>query len=233
MKQNSSFLGKLKSPYLWGNLIAMAVVVVLIIVGLKFGLDAYTHHGEAIEVPSLKGKTIADAEHILASLGLQAAVSDTGYVKSQQPGSILEQTPDAGSKVKTGRTVYLIINSDHTPSIALPDIIDNSSIREALAKLKAMGFKVGDPQLVDGEKDWVYGVTVRGRQMSTGDRISIDDIVIVQVGRGSTEAADSLEFLESEGYYDDGYYEEITIDDAYDMGGASGGSGSGSEEPAL
>ena len=40
---------------LWGNLIAMVVVaVVLVFVALK-GVDAYTHHGEAVRVPDVKG----------------------------------------------------------------------------------------------------------------------------------------------------------------------------------
>ena len=37
--KTSEFFGKFKSGYLWGNLLAMAVVVVLLIVGVKYALD--------------------------------------------------------------------------------------------------------------------------------------------------------------------------------------------------
>ena len=34
----------------------------------------------------------------------------------------------------------------HSPRITIPDVIDNSSLREAMAKLTAMGFKLGSPE---------------------------------------------------------------------------------------
>lgn len=41
---SSEFINKFKSKYLWGNLAAMALVVVLLCVGVRFGIDFYTHH---------------------------------------------------------------------------------------------------------------------------------------------------------------------------------------------
>ena len=43
----SEFFKKITSGYLWGNLFAMAVLLVLISLGVKYGLDVYTHHGES------------------------------------------------------------------------------------------------------------------------------------------------------------------------------------------
>lgn len=45
------FLRKLASRYLLGNLIAMALVVVAVCLGVRYGLDIYTHHGEKIMIP--------------------------------------------------------------------------------------------------------------------------------------------------------------------------------------
>jgi len=39
------FFYKLTSRYLWGNLIAMALVLVALVLGLFLFLNAYTHHG--------------------------------------------------------------------------------------------------------------------------------------------------------------------------------------------
>lgn len=191
----SEFLGKFKSKYLWGNLTAMLVVVILLMVGVRYGLNFYTHHGEAITIPDLKQESFSEAEKTLAMLGLTAVVSDTGYVRTLPPNSVLEQTPAAGEKVKAGRIIYLIINASNSPTIALPDIIDNSSLREAMAKLSAMGFKLGTPQYIPGEKDWVYGIIVRGKEKVTGDRISIEDPVIVRVGNGQLDSYDSIDFI--------------------------------------
>ena len=45
------FFYKLTSRYLWGNLIAMALVLVALVLGLFLFLNAYTHHGETVVVP--------------------------------------------------------------------------------------------------------------------------------------------------------------------------------------
>ena len=133
----SEFLGKFKSTYLWGNLAAMALVVVALALGFRFGIDLYTHHGESIPIPNILHKRYADAEQIVNSLGLEIEVSDTGYVRSLPPGAILEQTPGPGERVKSGHIIYVTINATHSPTITLPDVIDNSSLREAMAKLTA------------------------------------------------------------------------------------------------
>ena len=123
-------------------------------------------------------------------------VTDTGYVKTLPANYILEQIPVAGEKVKSGHVVYVIINSGNTPTITLPDIIDNSSLREAIAKLKAMGFKVGPPKYITGEKDWVYGVTVRGKNVATGDKIPVDATVTVLAGNGERGADDAINYVD-------------------------------------
>ena len=77
---SSEFINKFKSKYLWGNLAAMVLVVVLLCVGVRYGIDLYTHHGEAISIPDVRHKSFADAERILKDAGLPVVVSDTGYV---------------------------------------------------------------------------------------------------------------------------------------------------------
>ena len=195
--KTSEFFGKFKSGYLWGNLLAMAVVVVLLLVGVKYALDVYTHHGESLTVPSVKHKKYKDAERILDDLGLVVVVSDTGYVKTLPPDCILEQSLMPGQVVKSGRIVYVVVNASSTPTLTIPDVIDNSSYREARARLTAMGFKVGDPEYVPGEKDWVYGIKCKGRLVSAGQRVPVDAFIIIQVGDGMRDMADSVAFIDA------------------------------------
>ena len=195
--KSSDFFGKLTSKYIWLNLLAMAIVLVLLVVGAKFGIDMYTHHGEAISIPDVRHKSYADAKQILANQGLLIEVTDTGYVRTLPADCILEQSPQPGDKVKSGHVIYVIVNSGNTPTITLPDIIDNSSVREAIAKLTAMGFKVGPPQYIVGEREWVYGATVNGRHVSAGERIPVGAVVVLQVGNGSRSADDSsIDYVE-------------------------------------
>jgi beta-lactam-binding protein with PASTA domain len=210
MKQ-SEFFGKFKSWYLWGNLLAMFMVVLAVGIGVRYGLDVYTHHGESIEIPNVKHRQFADAEQILKNAGLKIEVVDTGYVKSLPANCILEQSPAPGEKVKSGHVITVTINASHSPTITLPDVIDNSSLREAMAKLSAMGFKLGMPQYIAGEKDWVDGILVKGRHVVAGDRISVEETLIIQVGNGLRDGEDSVDYIDpvSSDYGDD----EGDIDD--------------------
>ena len=194
--ESSEFVKKFKSWYLWKNFLAMAAVVVALCIGVKFGLDVYTHHGESIPIPNIKHKLFHDAEHILENSGLKIVVSDTGYVKNLPPDCILAQSPGAGERVKEGHVIYVTVNSPHSPNITLPDVIDNSSLREAMAKLTAMGFKLGMPQYISGEKDWVYGILVKGHHVMAGDKISVEDKLIIQVGNGQRDVSDSVNYVD-------------------------------------
>lgn len=201
--KTSEFAKKLLSKYLWGNLFAMLLIVIAIAFGVRYGLDVYTHHGERIAVPMLHQKSIDESRRLLSNLGLTIEVADTGYVRNLPPDCILSQSPEPGEYVKSGRVVYVTINASHTPTITLPDVIDNSSLREAVAKLRSIGFKVGDPVEVPGEKDWVYGITVNGRHVATGDRIPIDAVLIIEVGSGIRSLSDSVDYVDPNPVFED------------------------------
>lgn len=185
--ESKEFFGKFRSKYLWGNLLAMALTVVLLCVGVKYGLDIYTHHGEGVPVPNLTGMNFENAANLLDRNGLRIVVSDSGYNKKLPADCILAQSPGEGTSVKKGHTIYVTVNSPSSPTVAIPDIIDNSSVREATAKLSALGFKLLEPKVVTGEKDWVYGILCRGRRLSTGDRISIELPLTLMIGNGGYE----------------------------------------------
>ena len=192
------FFGKFASGFLWGNILAMVLVVVALAFGVKYGLDVYTRHGEGIEVPKVEGMVYQNARALMEERGLYLVVTDSGYNKRLPANSILVQNPGPGMKVKQGHTIYVTVNSPSSPSFAIPDVVDNSSFREAEAKLTAIGFKLTPPQQVEGEKDWVYGILCRGRRVSTGDRISIDSPLTLLVGNGHYGAEEEIDYIGSE-----------------------------------
>ena len=189
------FFGKFASGFLWGNILAMVLVVVALAFGVKYGLDVYTRHGEGIEVPKIEGMVYQKAHVLMVERGLNLMVTDSGYNKRLPANCILAQNPGPGMKVKEGHTIYVTVNSPSSPSFAIPDLVDNSSFREAEAKLTAIGFKLEPPQSVEGEKDWVYGILCRGRRVSTGDRISIDSPLTLLVGNGHYGADEDIDYV--------------------------------------
>ena len=129
------------------------------------------------------------------------------------PGAILEQVPTAGRKVKSGREIILTVNTEKRPTTALPDIADNSSLREAQAKLTAIGFKLGPVEYVNGDRDWVYGVKCRDRNIYAGEQAPLDVPLVLQVGRG---VSDLEELVEEDGEEEEFVEEEIIAPDGTD-----------------
>lgn len=193
--KTKEFFGKFCSKFLIWNLIAMALVIILLVVGVNYGLDWYTHHGESIRVPNIEGMRIAKAREMMEECGLEIVVTDSGYNKRLPADCVLSQNPGAGLTVKSGHTIYVTINSSNSPSVAIPDVVDNSSYREAEAKLISLGFKVLPPQYVTGEKDWVYGVLCNGRRVTTGERVSIEQPLTLQIGSGQYGADEELNVI--------------------------------------
>jgi len=196
--QTKDFFGKFLNLYLLGHLLAMAVVVVLLCLGVKFGLELYTHHGEGIKVPKVEGMLYGNARTMIMEDGLNILVTDSGYNKKLPANVILAQSPGDGTLVKSGHTIYVTVNSPSSPTFSIPDLVDNSSYREAEAKLMAIGFKLLPPKLVPGEKDWVYGIISRGRRVSTGDMVSIETPLTLLIGNGSYESDEDLDYVEPE-----------------------------------
>lgn len=188
------FFGKFTSGYLLGHLLAMAIVVVLLCFGVWYGLESYTHHGEGVVIPNIIDMKSSRARDLLDDNDLRMVVNDTGYNKRKPDDCILTQVPTAGMKVKTGRTIYVTVNSLQSPRVAIPDLIDNCSYREAEFRLKAVGFTVLPPKVIEGEKDWVYGIQAGGRNLQTGDMVSTESPLTLVIGRGLApeENEDSL-----------------------------------------
>ena len=130
--------------------------------------------------------------------GLNILVTDSGYNKKLPANIILAQSPGDGTLVKSGHTIYVTVNSPSSPTFSIPDLVDNSSYREAEAKLMAIGFKLLPPKLVPGEKDWVYGIISRGRRVAAGDMVSIETPLTLLIGNGSYDSDEDLDYIEPE-----------------------------------
>ena len=177
---------KLFGPIVYWNLIAMVIVGVALCIGVWIWMVQYTMHGEGVDVPDVKGMTINDAEYALGRLDLVTVVVDSAYVREQPAGIVLEQKPGVGSRVKSGREIYLTINQKQTPTNTIPDIAGNCSRREAEARLRSLGFKIGPMEFVPGDPDWVIALKVNGREVYSGERVPCDAPVVLVVGNSDS-----------------------------------------------
>lgn len=193
----------------WLNILLMAAILIAVPVGTFYALGVYTHHGEKVEVPEITGQSPQTAIALLKERGLIGIVSDSTYSEKSSPGVVLEQTPKPESEVKSGRIIYLTTNLNGKPLVKMPDLANNSSLREAEAQLKALGFKLTPTMLVEGEpKDFVIGIKQGMREVYAGEMVSRDRALTIVAGSG--EAEDSLEV-------DTSYIEESTVDFDIDL----------------
>lgn len=176
-----------ENKYLWWNVIAMIVLTGLLIFLVLKGIDVYTQHGKSVLVPSLKGMNEEEAQVMLRNRGLDCVVVDSGYDKNKPSGCILEQNPSDGQHVKKGRTIYLTINSLTMPMQTIPDVADNSSVRQATAKLISAGFLLTANESIPGQLDWVYGIKYNGRQLMLGEKVPTGATLTLVVGNGTKE----------------------------------------------
>ena len=182
------------------NLLAMVFVVVALPYLILCWLDSYTHHGEAYAVPDICGMHLDEAKEVLRNNKLDFEIVEYKYKKGAAENEVIEQRPVANSKVKEGRKIMLTMNSTVKPVVSLPSIIDNCSLREAEARLKASGFVVANVVMQDGEKDWVYEVKLDGRSLVNGDNVPHGSKLVLIIGNGE-------ESLLKDGVVDENYFE--------------------------
>lgn len=144
-------------------------------------MNAYTHHSERVEVPSLKGISVTDAERFLADKGLKPMIIDSVYA-DMRPGDVVEQLPAAGLPVKKGRIVYLTINAYGQRMVKMQEVREGGS-RQALSTLRSLGFVVDSIRPVAYEMDdLVLGVTADGVEMVPGREYPYGTHVVLTVG---------------------------------------------------
>jgi len=182
MKRNSFF----RNIYIW-NLLGMIVVIIILVTAVLFGLNRYTQHGKAVEVPDIKGISIENAEPFLSAKDLSYIVIDSVFIKNAIPGTIFETTPPIGSNVKKGRTIYLKVVAFLPQLITVPDVKDSSQ-RQSLAILKSLGFENIVIKMVPGVyRELVLGLESGGEVVEAGQRIHANTPLSLLVSSGSGE----------------------------------------------
>lgn len=208
MALKNFFTGKSGVKF-WVNIVMMVLIIVAMPVGALYMLDSFTHHGEKIEVPNVLGKSLYDAETMLKDRGLVALVVDSMYDKSAPRGSVLEQSPKSGYEVKGGRMVYLTVNLKGEPMAQVPDVVGHGSLREAVALLQSLGFKLTAHKPVLGRpKDLVLGVKQGTRDVHAGETIPRDRPLTLVIGGGEI---DSTMYEDEFDVEDD--FEDVNIDE--------------------
>ena len=174
------------------NLAAMVAVGVAAVLITFRWIDSYTEHGMAVKVPVVTGMTEEEAVEVLGKHSLVGIASDFVYVKGVPTGEIIGQRPAGEAKVKRGSKIYLTVSSGNHPMIAVPDIADNSSLRQAESRLRAAGFQLTPHDTIKGELDWVYAIRLGERELQGEELVPEGSTLTLVIGGGEKLDADTL-----------------------------------------
>ena len=210
-KGNLSFFKKHK---ILTNILIIAVFNTILITIAYFSLNWYTHHNEYQIVPELKGMTIEEASTKLSGCNLKYEISDSIFDTTSKPGTILLQTPKAGSKFKRDRTVYITIRSFATKQVKMPSIIDQS-LRQGMSALQSLGIKNITVERIESEyEDLIFNVKMNGLPLRAGDRIPINAKITIVAGDGSIQITDDVILEEYNEFSEAGGLDEETEETA-------------------
>lgn len=171
---------------------------------LTWGLDVYTHHGENVAIPEVRGKSLGEASRQLEAVDLRYEVIDSIYDKGAIPGTIQETIPAPGARVKPGRLIFVTIYASSPRKLVLPHIEGmNMSGRQVVAMLRGLGFEQLETRIVAGEhRDLCVGITdTQGRPLKGGTALAKDTkLVLLITGqvRDSLSIDDLLRDIEAD-----------------------------------
>src|ERR1700686_5467013 len=120
-----------------------SLVMVLIAVALGAAIITmhFAIHGAEVQVPALKGMTVADARSQTTGLGLNLEVDNRYYSSDVAPGHILTQSPAAGTVVRREWRVR-VAESLGPQKVEVPDTV-GADERVAALNLRRVGLAVG------------------------------------------------------------------------------------------
>src|SRR5262245_18733648 len=126
----------------WSSIILM--VAILSVAGILSALTAmrFAIRGREVSVPSVVGKTEQEAADILRSSGLGLKVSNKRFSSDVPEGHVLEQIPARGTRLKTSRTVKVLLSLGGR-RFPVPNLV-GTSLRAAQLMLTQRRFTVGN-----------------------------------------------------------------------------------------
>lgn len=127
--------------FLKNLLYAIGILIVLFFFSFII-LKIYTHHGQAISVPNYTGLTLEEVVKKARKNKFRVEVIDSVFINNLPKGTVIEQNPNPGFKVKANRRIFLTLNAFNPEKVKMPNIT-GVSLRQADGMLKNAGLEIG------------------------------------------------------------------------------------------
>jgi len=181
-------------PFKRNAIVALGITIFLISMNM-LALRIYTDHGHSVAIPDLKGKTSQEVTSLLNKLNLRVQIRDSVYSRETAPGTVLDQFPKPGMKVKENRTIFITLCAVSQVLIPMPQLTD-ISYRQATNLIESSGLVAGQITYKPSEfPNLVLEQKVKGRIVSIGEMIpkgTVVDLVLGSESNGETSNVPTL-----------------------------------------
>lgn len=176
------------------NLVLAVCAIIVFVFIVNLALNLFTRHGQVHEVPDMKGMSVEEATQAGASASLRIEINDSLYVPAYPGGIILEQNPSAGAKVKSGRRIFVTINSFRQKMVPIP-YVTGYSLRQAKNNLEIAG--LGIEKLIyrsDLATNYVLEERYDNKVISAGTQVEaeVGSGITLIVGKSADAEAQSI-----------------------------------------
>ncbi len=122
--------------------VPIVALLILFFIADDIVLPFFTRHGDEFPLPELVGKTEYEVQEIVDDYGLELEIAGREFSSEKPEGVILTQIPLAGTKVKSGRSIKVVV-SDGLRTAEVPEVV-GLPLAQANVALQKAGFTVGD-----------------------------------------------------------------------------------------
>lgn len=158
-------------------------------------LFIFTRHGQSYPVPSFTGLKHSEVVKLANKYKLRVEVTDSVYILTRKPGSVVEQNPPVGTKVKQNRRILLTINAKNPKKVEMPNIV-GVTLRQAKAILDRQGLIVGNLTFVpDIAVNNILEQKLRGKIVEPGTLVAKGSRIDLILGRGMQNESTGLPLL--------------------------------------
>lgn len=184
-KERISSLLKLivSNVYVKNILIALGITVVSFFLVFVF-LNIFTRHGRTYPVPDFVGLNKQEVAKLAKKHDLRVCITDSVFIMTRRPGTVIEQSPDPGTMVKSNRKIFFIVNALNPQKVEMPNVV-GVTLRQAKAMLDLQGLNIGKLDFIaDIAVNNVMEQRHNGSEIEPGQLIAKGSTIDLLLGRG-------------------------------------------------
>lgn len=142
---------------------------------------------EKVEVPSLEGKTISQAQKALSDAGLKDGGYTEEYNNTVEAGKVINQSVKSGKKVDSGTSVSYVVSKGKEPAktVTVPNVVGDS-LANAIKALSNKGLYYKE---VAADSPSPSGIVV-DMDPGSGESVEVGSTITLYVSNGSGVSTD-------------------------------------------